>query len=179
MMAGMEGSAEWFEVVDIEGRVLRLARREECHSDPSLLHRVVHVLVFDPAGRLYLQLRSRHKDIQPGKWDTSVGGHLRPGESELAGAQRELAEELGIQGAALDRLYQYIMRSPVETEWVTTYRTVWEGKVRPDPQEIEDGRFWSPGEIQASLGQGNFTPNFEDEYQRWLKVAPRRAPGVE
>jgi isopentenyldiphosphate isomerase len=174
MMAGMEGSAEWFEVVDVEGRVLRLARREECHSDPSLLHRVVHVLVFDRAGRLYLQLRSRHKDIQPGKWDTSVGGHLRPGETELKAAQREMAEELGIQGAPLDCLYQYIMRSPVETEWVTTYRTVWEGEIRPDPREIEDGRFWEAGEIQASLGRGLFTPNFEDEYGRWLKVAPRQ-----
>lgn len=174
MMAGMEACGEWFEVVDQEGRVLRLARREECHSDPSLLHRVVHVLVFDRAGRLYLQLRSRRKDIQPGKWDTSVGGHLRPGETEFEAAQRELAEELGIQGAPLEFLYQYIMRSPVETEWVATYKTVWEGEIRPDPGEIENGRFWSGEEIRAALGRGGFTPNFEDEYRRWLKVAPVR-----
>ncbi|MEW6517274.1 MAG: NUDIX domain-containing protein [candidate division FCPU426 bacterium] len=168
----MEASGEWFEVVDAEGRVLKLARREECHADPSLMHRVAHVLVFDPEGRLYLQLRSRTKDIQPGKWDTSVGGHLQPGETELAGAQRELQEELGVQGAALELLYHYIMRSPVETELVATFKTVWQGEIRPDPLEIEDGRFWEPAEIQANLGRGIFTPNFEDEYSRWQKVAP-------
>lgn len=163
---------EVFEVVDEQGRVLRLASRGECHGDPSLLHRVAHVLVFEEAGRLFLQKRAVHKDIQPGKWDTSVGGHLCPGEDAEQGALRELEEELGIQGAKLERLYQYIMRSAVETELVTTFRTVWVGEIRPNARELAEGRFWSAGEIEAALGQSVFTPNFEDEYQRWQKVKP-------
>jgi isopentenyldiphosphate isomerase len=161
---------ELFEVVDEAGRVLRLATRRECHADPSLRHRVAHVLVVDRAGRLYLQKRSAAKDIQPGKWDTSVGGHLHPGESPAAGAERELAEELGICSSALEFLYRYTNHSPVETEWVDTFRLVWEGPIRPDPAEIEEGRWWEPAEIQAGLGRGLFTPNFEEEFRRWRSL---------
>jgi len=170
IMLTMNQKNELFEVVNEQGEVLRLARREECHSDPSLMHRVVHVLVFDRRGRLFLQKRSFNKDIQPGKWDTSVGGHLEPGEGEEAGAQREMQEELGIEGATLQPLYQYIMRSPTETELVTTFKAVWEGKIMIDSKEIDEGRFWEAAEIEAALGKDIFTPNFEDEYRRWKKV---------
>ena len=36
----------------------------------------------------------------------------------------------------------------------------------PDPEEIEEGRFWSAEEIKAHLGKGVFTPNFESEYEK-------------
>jgi len=132
------------------------------------------VLVFDPAGRLYLQKRSRTKDIQPGKWDTSVGGHLLPGETPAAGAVRELTEELGIASAALEFLYRYTLTTPVETEMVDTYCLTWTGAVAPDPGEIEEGRWWTMAEIQAALGTGMFTPNFEEEFQRW-QTRPRQS----
>ncbi|NTV53565.1 MAG: NUDIX domain-containing protein [Candidatus Firestonebacteria bacterium] len=164
----MKNPEEWFEVVDEQGRALRLATRRECHSNRVLRHRVAHVLVWDALGRLYLQKRSAAKDIQPGKWDTSVGGHLLPGEAPEAGACRELGEELGIAAAEpLAWLYQYEMQSPVETELVDTFSLVWEGEVFPDPGEIEEGRWWTLDEIRCGLGQGIFTPNFEEEFQRW------------
>lgn len=40
-----------------------------------LLHPVVHHL-FNFRGELYLQKRPEWKDIQPGRWDTAVGGHV-------------------------------------------------------------------------------------------------------
>jgi isopentenyldiphosphate isomerase len=168
--AGMSCPEEYFEVVDESGRVLRLASRRECHSNPSLRHRVAHVLVFDPAGRLYLQKRARTKDIQPGKWDTSVGGHLQPGETPAAGAQRELGEELGIRTGPLEHLYRYTLCSEVETELVDTYRLIWSGPVAPATEEIEEGRWWEPVEIRAQLGYGLFTPNFEEEFRRWQEL---------
>lgn len=162
---------EMFEVVDATGRVLGLASRRECHANPELCHRVAHVLVFDSRGRIYLQKRSRTKDIQPGKWDTSVGGHLLPGETAAAGALRELAEELGVAAPRLEPLYRYILRSPVETEWVETFKLVWDGPILPDRDEIEEGRWWTPDEVRAELGRGGFTPNFEEEFGRWLRSA--------
>jgi isopentenyldiphosphate isomerase len=85
---------EILEVVDKYGNVLKLAKRSEIHRNPSLIHRVVHVLVFDKKGRLLLQKRSLNKDVAPGKWDTSVGGHVNPGEDILEAAKREMKEEL-------------------------------------------------------------------------------------
>ncbi|MCD4813410.1 NUDIX domain-containing protein [bacterium] len=168
----MEQKEEQLEVIDVEGNVLGLATRRECHRDPTLMHRVVHVLVFDRAGHLYLQKRGPHKDIQPGKWDTSVGGHLCPGEQEAEGARRELQEELGISGAVLKELYHYIMWSDVETELVTTFHVIWDGPIRIETAEITEGRFWEVGEIEEHLGTNCFTPNFEDEYRRWKKIRP-------
>ena len=89
---------EIFDLVDDDDRVIGRATRNEVHGNPKLLHRVVHVLVFDSLGRLYLQKRADDKDVQPGKWDTSVGGHVDAGEDRETAALRELSEELGIPG---------------------------------------------------------------------------------
>jgi isopentenyldiphosphate isomerase len=172
-MGAMTHPEEIFDVVTPCGRVVGRARRRECHGNPALRHRVAHVLVCDPAGRLYLQKRSNSKDIQPGKWDTSVGGHLCPGETPEAAARRELAEELGITGPVPEHCYRYTLRTEVETELVDTYHLVWSGPVVPDPEEIEAGRWWTDAEVAAALGTGTFTPNFEEEYARWLAYRGR------
>jgi isopentenyldiphosphate isomerase len=160
------GADEIFDVVDPEGRPVGRARRSEVHGNPALIHRAVHVLVFNPEGCLYLQKRSADKDIQPGKWDTSVGGHVGLGEAVEEAARREMREELGIETAGLAPLHTYLWRSPVETEFVTTYRCEYDGPVTVDPVEIDEGRFWTAREIEAALGSGLFTPNFEEEYSR-------------
>ena len=87
---------EIFPVVDVEGNVIGQATRGECHSGSKLLHPVVHLHVFDKSGRLYLQRRPDWKDIQPGKWDTAVGGHIDYGENVETALRREASEELGI-----------------------------------------------------------------------------------
>lgn len=157
---------EIFDLVDEAGRIIGSATRSRCHSDPSLMHPVVHVVVFGPTGEIFLQKRSMTKDIQPGKWDTSVGGHLHRGETPEAGAARELGEELGVEGAPLTFAYQYIWRSPVETELVTAFATLWSGPVRLQASEIDDGRFWAQEKIAATLGSGVFTPQFANEFPR-------------
>ncbi|MFH0878380.1 MAG: NUDIX domain-containing protein, partial [Lentisphaerota bacterium] len=123
----------------------------------------VHVLVYDRQGSLFLQKRSMRKDIQPGKWDTSVGGHFQPGESPEAAARREMTEELGVSPEHLNFVRQYLWRSKVETELVRTFKTLHEGPFKLDPSEIDEGRFWPLPEIQDALGRGIFTPNFEYE----------------
>jgi isopentenyl-diphosphate delta-isomerase type 1 len=164
----MTDTEEWFEVVDENGSRVAMATRRECHTNPALRHRVVHILVADARGRLYLQKRSQSKDIQPGKWDTSVGGHLRPNEQPEAAARRELAEELGIRTSVpLVFLHRYEWKSPVETELVDTFTLRWDGSISPDPAEIEAGRWWEPAEIRQACGRGELTPNFEEEFRRW------------
>jgi isopentenyldiphosphate isomerase len=147
-----------------EDVVLGPVARSRVHGNPGLIHRSVHVLVFHPVGKLLLQKRSAFKDIQPGKWDTSVGGHVGFGQSYEDAARREAWEELGLELEAMEFLYFSRIRNEVESENIRTYLCVSEGPFRPDPGEIEDTRLWSREEIHAALGTGVFTSNFEEEF---------------
>jgi len=80
--AGIRGKDfKLFDLLNDDDKVIGQALRSACHGDPGLIHRAVHVLVFNSSGALLLQKRAPGKYIQPGKWDTSVGGHLALGES--------------------------------------------------------------------------------------------------
>ena len=163
----MSDPGEIFELYAADAyRVVGRATRGACHADKALIHAVARIHVWDAQGRLLLQRRSRSKDIQPGKWDMAVGGHLLPGEEAEAAARREMREELGVDAGDLVCLHRFLMRSPVESEWVTTFATVHPGPFAPDPGEIDAVRFWTCAEIEAALGTGIFSPALEDEYRR-------------
>ena len=162
---------ELFEIVDEQGRVLGQRTRRECHGHPALIHQAVHVLVFNRQGALFLQRRSMQKDIQPGKWDSSVGGHMQPGETPEQAARREAGEELGWPAPLLHFAYRYLWRSPRESELVRTYAALSDGPFQLQASEIDEGRFWSFDDIRARLGTGVFTPNFEFEFGKFTAEA--------
>ena len=163
-----DNSQELFPVVDASGTVIGRATRGECHGGSMLLHPVVHLHLFNSRGELYLQHRPLWKDIQPGRWDTAVGGHVDYGETIDEALRREVHEELGITDFQPERVAVYEFRSERERELVHVYRTVYDGAVCPS-EELDGGRFWTPEEIRANLGRGVFTPNFEGEVDRILK----------
>ena len=160
---------EILEVVDENGDILKLAKRSEIHSDPSLIHRVVHVLVFDKKGRLLLQKRSLNKDVAPGKWDTSVGGHIDPGEKILEAAKREMKEELGISDCKLEYLYAYLFSNHIESELVSTFSCIYNGKFLFNKDEIDEIAFWNIKKIKENLGKNILSGNFEKEISIYLK----------
>jgi isopentenyldiphosphate isomerase len=162
---------EFFTVVDENDVVIGRATRRECHTNPDLIHRVAHVLVFNSAGELFLQKRATSKDIQPGKWDTSVGGHCDEGEDYLSAAYREMEEELGIKGPTLTFIGAYLWRSQVETESVHTFTCTYDGDISHHPEEIQEVRPWGMDDISSNLGSGLFTPNFEEEFHRYRTVS--------
>lgn len=160
---------EIIEVVDREGRVVGAAPRDCVHGDNRLLHRVVHVLVFDADDRLLLQKRSQNKTIAPGRWDTSVGGHVDCGEAIQAAMLREMEEELGIRPDAPCYAYRYRHTNDVESELVFTYICRYAGPVRFNPGEIDAVKFWTMEEIETALGSGVLSDNFEDEFKRYRR----------
>ncbi|MDR2692004.1 MAG: NUDIX domain-containing protein [Dysgonamonadaceae bacterium] len=159
---------EIFPLIDESGRVTGQATRSECHSGSKVLHPVVHLHVFNSQENLLLQKRAMNKDIQPGKWDTSVGGHVNYGESVEDALYREVREELGMENFIPKFLQSCVFESDVEKELVYSYKTVYDGLFKFEKKEIDQIRFWSIPEIKNNLGKSVFTPNFENEFRGFL-----------
>lgn len=161
---------EMFPLITEEGQVVGQATRQWCHGGSMALHPVVHLHVFDTQGRLYLQKRSMRKDIVPGLWDTSVGGHVDYGESLLEAVLREAREEIGLHlpadGSTLRPLFQYVWQSSRERELVTAYGvTLQAGDALPTPDydEVDEGRFFALEELPPLIDTGFFTQQFEEQ----------------
>ena len=168
---------EWFPIVDEQGNTIGEAPRNVCHDGKSrLLHPVVHLLLFNKKGELFLQKRAMTKDIQPGKWDTSVGGHVIPGESIEEALRREVSEEIGVVDFIPEFAFQYLWESPHERELVNSFSLITDKIPVINLDEIEEGRFWSLQEIRENLGKDLFTPNFEFEFAK--RYGEEKASGI-
>ena len=122
-------------------------------------------LVRNSKGEIYLQRRPDWKDIQPGKWDTAVGGHIDYGETPEEALHREVREELGITKFIPEFVDKYVFESRRERELVYVNRTTYDGEIHPSKEELYGGRFWTMHEIREAMGKGILTPNFESEFR--------------
>ena len=156
---------EYFPIVEPNGLVIGRSTREYCHGGAKPLHPVIHVHIIDRFSRIYLQKRSMKKDIQPGKWDTAVGGHVSYGESIVEAVYREAYEELRLMEFNPIHIETYQFESPVEKEMVSIFAAVGSYELTPDLDEVDEGRWWPVEEIDANIGKDVFTPNFESEFQ--------------
>ena len=166
LQPGSFKTEEWFPIVNTDGRIIGQAPRSICHNGTSmLLHPVVHLHLFDSSGKLFLQKRAMTKDIQPGKWDTSVGGHIGIGETVEEALVREAKEELGFGDFIPRFLRRYVWESPRERELVNSFSATSNKVPVISKEEIGEGRYWSLAEIKRAIGKGIFTPNFEHEFE--------------
>ncbi len=138
---------EIFDVVDGQDRVIGTARRADVHAR-KLLHRAVHILVLNRAGKLFLQKRSMSKDSQPGKWDSSASGHLDSGEDYAAAAVREGREELGVELEGVREITRLPASDRTGQEFVRIYQAVHEGPFQLHPGEIDEGKWVSLPELE-------------------------------
>ena len=161
-IAAAQAAGERFAVVDREDRVIGDAPRATVHGD-NLLHRAVHILLFNDAGELFLQKRSRLKDRHPGVWDSSAAGHVDAGEDYDDTAKRELYEELGV-AARLERVVKLPASERTGMEFIWLYRGRHNGPFQLARNEIELGRFFPPQLVSAWLRARphDFAPGFAE-----------------
>ncbi|MEN8116783.1 MAG: NUDIX domain-containing protein [Bacteroidota bacterium] len=155
---------EWVSLVNEEGKVTGQAPRSQVHNGSKLLHPVVHLHVINKNKAILLQKRPEFKLIQPGKWDTAVGGHISAGETLEQALKKEAFEEIGLKdfSAKLHKVYKW--ESEVEAELVYTFTTYDFKNIGIQSNEVEELRFWTKNQIEKNLGKGIFTPNFEHEF---------------
>lgn len=153
--------------IDEKGKVLGVYPRSKFHQagDHKMLHPVVHVHVFNAKGELYLQKRPINKLIQPGKWDTAVGGHVSAGEDLQLALMRETQEEIGLENVNFQFIKNYVWETDVEKEFVFMFIAQTDKIPKPSKTELDEGKFWSINEIDKSIEDDLFTPNFINEFQ--------------
>lgn len=146
---------ELFDVVDADDNAIDIEKRAVVHKK-GLMHRAIHVFVFNSPGQLYLQKRSLIKDSAPGKWVSSCAGHVDSGEGYDSAALRELGEELGlVEPKEFTRLFKASPCKETGQEFVWVYQCKSEGPFVLDPQESTEGRWVDP-----------------EELAEWLKASP-------
>ncbi len=161
---------ELLEIFDFEGNYLGILDRKACHNNPNIAHKTVHVLIFNSKKELILQKRSSNKDLYPNCWDTSVGGHLSPGETYYEAGIRECKEELGFEPASLTFLYSYIAFFPHETELVKTYYTIYDGPYMfQNSDEVSEIKAFSLDELFEMDRNDQFSPFFLLELEELKK----------
>lgn len=158
-------TGEMVPVVEENGLVIGQATRQSVHDGSKLMHPVIHLHIINREGCLYIQKRSMKKDLLPGRWDTAVGGHVVYGETLEEALYREASEELGFRDFNPIFLKSYIWESAREKELVSVFATVGNFTLKPDNDEVTEGRYWNMSEIESNLARGLFTPNFEQEFK--------------
>lgn len=165
-------AGEIFDVVDENDLVTGTATRGEVHAN-KLVHRAVHVFVFNKRGDLLLQKRSLLKDLCPNLWDSSVSGHLDSGEFYDAAAVRELEEEMGITAPEAPQEIARITPCP-ETGWehVRLYRVRHEGSIRYPSSEVEAAAWFPLTEVEAwiSAKPDDFAPGFLECWKKFKSL---------
>lgn len=164
---------EVFDLVDEQDNVIGKTTRGKVHSDPSLIHRAVFILVFR-GNELFMQKRSPTKDKYPNAWTVSCSGHLDSGETYEKAAVRELKEELGLTvNGPITFITKELLRLPAETEYCSFHRYETADAITIDPVEISEGRYFpiDTNFFEKVLPSMSVTPAFKyitDKYLRSL-----------
>ncbi len=156
-------------MVDSEDMVIGKASRHQVHNN-DLMHRSVHILVFNSTGSLFLQKRAMIKDESPGLWDSSAAGHVESGEDYISCAKRELKEELSLSGVQLDEVLSIPAQSMTLWEHVRVYKCVTDSNICINKNEISEGKYMMLSEVRAlmELNPEIHTSTFSHIYANYI-----------
>ncbi len=156
---------EYLPVVDEDGNLIGKASREQCHRDPSMIYPVVRLHVFNPKGEILLQRRSLKSDIEPGKWDAAVAGHVRYGEDIEAAIKRETMEEINLEIDGMQLMNKRLFKAKTSTALMFVFIIVTDKIPRANKNEVEEIAFFSIAEIKPLIANAKASIGLEQELE--------------
>lgn len=159
---------EQVDLIDAENHALGRTTRHVVRSR-NLLHRGVGILCRNPAGEIYVHRRTTTKDVFPGLYDMFVGGVVGAGEDYATAARREIAEELGIDGAEPHHLFDHLYIGAHNCSWVAVYEAVWDGPIRHQESEVAWGAYVDLSELNQQLKTWEFVPDGLEIFRRYIE----------
>jgi isopentenyldiphosphate isomerase len=160
-------ASELVDVVDADDRVVGQATRAEVRAQ-KLRHRATYILVFNARGQLFVHQRTATKDIYPSYYDVAVGGVVASGESYDVGAQRELAEELGITDAPPRPILAFQYEDPGTRVNARVYSCAYDGPLALQGEEIAAGEWLDLDTVIDRMQQLPFCPDGVEALLRYL-----------
>lgn len=159
--------AERVVYVDEHDQPLGEVTRAEAQAR-GLITRCTFIFVFNSRGELCVHQRTAHKRLYPAFWDVAAGGVVAAGESYLEGAERELAEELGVQGVPLTEHFRFYFDSPDSRLWAGVFSCRWDGPLRLQPEEVQAARWVDLHGDWRRAGE-QYAPDSQEALARLLK----------
>jgi len=155
------------DIVDAHDNIVGKAERSKAHKE-GLLHRMVFVMVFNPAGELFMQQRAPNCDMYPGHWEGSLSGHVSSGEIVKDSALRELRGELHINTTPkyLEELVRFGLKEEEHVLATLFVMRDCKDKIELVGDEVSSGEFWTIDKVESELkGDKKFHPLFKKAFE--------------
>lgn len=166
----MATSAQQVILVDENDQPIGIEDKLKAHQNGGRLHRAFSVFVFNTAGQLLLQRRSRRKYHFGGLWTNACCSHPNAGESIEQAAQSRLNGEFGFD-VPLAEAFSFIYRASDAASGLTEHEFDhvligrFDGQPRPNPEEIDDWKWVVPSDLREDVAR------HPQDYTPWFKIA--------
>lgn len=153
-------------LVNEKDKIIGKENEENAH-EKHMLHRAVHVIVFNSAGEMFCRKRNSNKKVHPGYWSTSTGRHVFAGETYKQ-AGKESLKSIGIT-VPIKYFGKMRVVDNEENEISAIYTCKYDGKIKLDRKEVENGKFLSKKAIAVLLTKKNVTTHLRKTVKLFWK----------
>lgn len=163
---------KYFDVVDEEDFVVGVATDVECHSNPQLIHRVVHFTVIDGLQqKILISQRSPNVKFDSGIW-CFMGEHVLQGDDYPTALYRGIEDELGLtENEGAGEWCHTLFRQEKQTEFARFFVVYYQrGDIQPNPAEISQLKWVTLEELRANKEQYSKMTQYWIEHADWNEI---------
>lgn len=163
-------------IVDENNNPHEPQQRSIAHKS-GLWHRTTGIWTINTKGQILCGKRSHKKDVDPGYWESTLGGHLAPNEEYIYNAVKECKEELGINISEKNLIPYKIFKSdkPTEKEFQHVFALLLEKDIQEmhfEKDEIDQLKWVDFIEVRKILKDSKITNwvknKWDEEVLNWL-----------